>query len=413
MEAERLLGRSGPCSAAATALECADGAGGGSFGGGYRAGGRGISAFAGEMELGFRSSRDDTSTLEALIARGFSLGGVAGPGPAEELCRSFVRLLPSALAARRDFSVLTDALMVGLAATFDALAGYYSRRGPFEGQVFCCAGLHETPYVEAVGRVHATSMRAFEQLSERALEEFEAGLPFRLDDQGRTATFVWFDEQRSGAFVLGRRLEPFSREALAAAAVCTAVAAEVIGLGADVVRLERETRHDFLTGLLNRSFFETALPSEIERASRFGSHFSLVFMDLDGFKRFNDSFGHRRGDDFLRKLGTSLAQSLRRADTAMRYGGDEFAIVLPNTTPDQVATTLGRVRESIECIARQLGADTIVGASFGVAHYPTDGTSPEELVAKADSRLYHAKDRLRRGASGSEKGDAPRGLEQT
>lgn len=319
---------------------------------------------------------------------------------------AFVRLLPAALASRRDFPALTDALVLSLAGAFDALAGYYSSRGPFTGQVFCCSGMENTEYPDAVHLVYEGARRAIDSLPGEALREFDAGLPARVDMDGRRVVFLWFDDARAGAFVLYREEGRFTREELECCAMCAAVAAEVVALGADLSLLEQQTRHDYLTGLLNRSFFERALPSEIERARRFNGHFSLVFMDLDGFKRFNDSFGHSRGDDMLRRVGAALSESIRRADTATRYGGDEFAIILPNTLPEDVVSTLTRLRERIEAASDAMGAAATVSASFGVAHYPTDAETAEQLVATADSRLYHAKQQNRERARKT--GGAPR-----
>jgi diguanylate cyclase (GGDEF)-like protein len=319
-----------------------------------------------------------------------AIGEQMGPNVA-----AFVRMLPAALASRRDFPALTDALVLSLSGAFDALAGYYSSRGPFTGQVFCCSGMEETEYPDAVHVVYEGARSAIDSLPGDPLTEFDSGLPARIDMDGRRVVFLWFDDSRAGAFVLYRDTEPFTRDELQRCAMCAAVAAEVVALGADLSLLEQQTRHDYLTGLLNRSFFERALPSEIERARRFNGHFSLVFMDLDGFKRFNDSFGHSRGDDMLRRVGAALSESIRRADTATRYGGDEFAIILPNTLPEDVVSTLTRLRERIEAASEAMGADATVSASFGVAHYPTDAETAEQLVATADSRLYHAKEQNR------------------
>lgn len=307
---------------------------------------------------------------------------------------AFLRVLPSALAHRRNFVALAEAVVAILAGTFDGVCGYYSARGPYEGQVFLspvdCGG-----YSDTVVSIYATATQAMGDVHDADLSEVQGGLPFVVKPDGKTATFMWLGEARAGAFVIERSPAPFDSALLEQAATSCAVAAEVIAVGADISQLEAETRHDFLTGLLNRSFFEQALPAEIGRASRVGSDFSLVFMDLDGFKRFNDSFGHRRGDEFLAEVGVALDETLRRADTATRYGGDEFGLILPNTAPDQAVSTLARLRDRIESISAKLGTDAIVGASFGLAHFPSDAKTSEELIGVADSRLYHSKQQVR------------------
>jgi diguanylate cyclase (GGDEF)-like protein len=328
---------------------------------------------------------------------------VGAPSETEE----FVRLLPGALTTRRDFVHLTHTLMDDLAQTFGCHAGYYSARGPFEGQVFL-SQVGDCEHDQAVRDVYAHATQALERAVVTGLDMSAPGLPFLTDDDDHVVTFVWLTDAFTGAFVLKREMEPFPPGSRGQASLCAAVCAEILGLGSDMARLESETRHDFLTGLLNRSFFERALPAEIERARRSGGGFSLVFMDLDGFKRFNDSFGHRRGDEFLRRVGVTLRESLRAADTATRYGGDEFGLILPDTSADQAATMLTRVKERVEATAGQLGTDGMVSASFGLAFFPADGTTTEQLIAVADSRLYHAKSQNRGMPPQPREGEEPR-----
>jgi diguanylate cyclase (GGDEF)-like protein len=316
-------------------------------------------------------------------------GLLTGDAPSPEV-ECFLRLLPGALASRRDFVALARSLLETMSEAYSCRVGYYSARGPFEGQVFV-ARIGDLAYGDAVSRVHGVAVGALTRASGEGLVLGGPGLPFLVSPDGLDVAFVWLADAFTGAFVLSRETDPFSAEARKNASVCAAVCAELLALGADLARLESETRHDFLTGLLNRSYFEHALPAEIERSKRSGSGFSLVFMDLDGFKRFNDSFGHRRGDEFLRRVGTTLTESLRAADTATRYGGDEFGLILPETSPDQAATTLTRIKERIEAAAGLVSAESMVSASFGLAYFPGDGTNSEQLIAIADSRLYHAK----------------------
>src|SRR4051794_4747571 len=140
--------------------------------------------------------------------------------------------------------------------------------------------------------------------------------------------------------------------------------------------------HDPLTRLYNRRAFSERLDLESARAARYGSPMSLVLCDLNGFKALNDTHGHAAGDAALEQIGTVLRRGLRRADAAYRIGGDEFALILPETSADDAAGVAGRV--STAMTAAFTGNMAGLGASFGVAVCPADGTTPEALFRAAD-----------------------------
>lgn len=148
-------------------------------------------------------------------------------------------------------------------------------------------------------------------------------------------------------------------------------------------------RHDALTGLLNRRAYEERLPVEIARASRFGWPLSLCLLDLDGFKKLNDTLGHPSGDRALQQVAALIDES-RLADDGFRIGGDEFAILMPETEREDAELAAARLCESIKEIGMSDGS---LGASFGVAEGADD---PAVLHAMADERLLAAKDRLHR-----------------
>jgi diguanylate cyclase (GGDEF)-like protein len=157
----------------------------------------------------------------------------------------------------------------------------------------------------------------------------------------------------------------------------------MLALRLDVLRYD--SWHDALTGLYDRRSFDRLLQMAIARSNRYGWSFTLVLLDLDHLKTINDERGHQAGDAALRGLGERMRRALRFGDNAGRIGGDEFAMILPNTESDLVPALLDRVR-------RAEGVDGPCPAfSFGVAQCPDEATEFDELVQLADSRLFEAK----------------------
>ncbi|MCJ7606200.1 MAG: diguanylate cyclase, partial [Dehalococcoidales bacterium] len=155
------------------------------------------------------------------------------------------------------------------------------------------------------------------------------------------------------------------------------------------IKAEKKARIDELTGLLNRRSLDEMLDNEISRHSRYGGEFSLAIIDLDSFKAYNDTYGHLSGDSLLREIGNTIKMSIRNADHAFRYGGDEFAIVLPQTDIESASQVADRVRRKIGS-----GIDTkdvAVTASIGIASWPGDGVSHTDIITAADVTLYQAK----------------------
>ena len=155
-------------------------------------------------------------------------------------------------------------------------------------------------------------------------------------------------------------------------------------------RLEYLLDHDFLTGLFNRRRFQLELDHEAERVARYGANGAVLMIDLDNFKDVNDAFGHKAGDDLLKGVAGALKHRIRQSDFVARVGGDEFAVLLPETDPDEaqvVATTI------VKTLSRQvavLGERSIhITASVGVALF--DGLSAAEVLELADVAMYEAK----------------------
>jgi len=154
-------------------------------------------------------------------------------------------------------------------------------------------------------------------------------------------------------------------------------------------RMEERSRIDELTGLYNRRHFEERLREEIARHSRYGDVFSLLLVDLDNFKAYNDIYGHPSGDVLLTQIGRTIRSSVRISDQAFRYGGDEFVVILPQTAIKDAQAVAERVRERIGAEMKE--KKVAVTCSIGVASYPSDGVIPGELVTAADTALYYAK----------------------
>jgi diguanylate cyclase (GGDEF)-like protein len=149
---------------------------------------------------------------------------------------------------------------------------------------------------------------------------------------------------------------------------------------------------DDLTGLVNRRRFMDALQAEIERARKFGSPLTVVLTDLDDFKRVNDDHGHHAGDDVLRAFARLVRSHVRDVDVPSRIGGEEFAILLPETDSADAASVAERMRHSLSVVPVPVGEHETVQmtSSFGVAEL-VDGQSGDDLMRAADTALYAAK----------------------
>jgi diguanylate cyclase (GGDEF)-like protein len=151
----------------------------------------------------------------------------------------------------------------------------------------------------------------------------------------------------------------------------------------------KKSRYDELTGLFNRRTMDEQMITEVSRHSRYGGVFSLILLDLDSMKKINDQYGHLIGDGLLSSTGNILKQSIRSADQAFRYGGDEFAILLPNTPSSGAVVVAERIRELLE--TKLVINDMNITASVGLASWPMDGSEAHDIVAIADAALYKAK----------------------
>ncbi len=164
-------------------------------------------------------------------------------------------------------------------------------------------------------------------------------------------------------------------------------------LNTTISELEFYAGHDPLTNLYNRRTFEELLNYEIARAKRREYKFSLILLDLDDFKYINDTYGHQVGDIFLKKVADVIKQSVRQGDIAARIGGDEFAVILSETSLKEAKFVAERLRRNLQNaqITVQNDIKVSVHGSIGLVEFPTHGTSKEELLKAADVSMYKAK----------------------
>ncbi len=149
---------------------------------------------------------------------------------------------------------------------------------------------------------------------------------------------------------------------------------------------------DELTGLYNMRYLDRAIDHEILRSQRFNVPFSILFIDLDNFKKVNDVHGHLVGSELLKATGSSIKDAVREVDSVIRYGGDEFIAILIGANASMAINVAERVRAFISRTTVQVGSQFVsVTASIGIASYPTHGSSRDSLLAAADASMYNIK----------------------
>ena len=154
--------------------------------------------------------------------------------------------------------------------------------------------------------------------------------------------------------------------------------------------LKAHARTDELTLLPNFRAFQERIELEIERAERYPEQFGVLILDLDHFKKYNDTYGHLAGNDALQRVARVIREAVRTVDFPARYGGEEFAVIVPQIDGIALATIAERIRESIQLLPAPAGGAQLT-VSIGAAIYPNDGKVADALFRAADERLYAAK----------------------
>ncbi|WP_282151895.1 sensor domain-containing diguanylate cyclase [Ruegeria atlantica] len=162
-------------------------------------------------------------------------------------------------------------------------------------------------------------------------------------------------------------------------------------------QLHDQSVRDPLTGLFNRRHMLETLRKSINRSQQSGAPLSLIAVDVDHFKKFNDTHGHDAGDMVLRAVGAALEQGCDRDEVACRIGGEEFMLILPDNTSDDAITRAEQLRQAVEAVSVRYGEKSLprITISVGVSHYPAHSTMPQDLMRAADDALYAAKDKGR------------------
>jgi diguanylate cyclase (GGDEF)-like protein len=157
--------------------------------------------------------------------------------------------------------------------------------------------------------------------------------------------------------------------------------------------LHHQVVHDALTGLFNRRYLEETLEREIFRGRRKGVSLGLIMLDLDHFKRFNDTYGHEAGDNLLRTLGGFLEKHVRREDVACRYGGEEFVLILAEASQEIVCQRAEEIRREFPKVPVRYRGQALesVTLSLGVAMFPEHGATGRDVLRAADDAMYRAK----------------------
>jgi diguanylate cyclase (GGDEF)-like protein len=187
--------------------------------------------------------------------------------------------------------------------------------------------------------------------------------------------------------------ETFDVDAIDAISRYLGAVAQVLGNIYQLSRSRDLAMRDDLTKAYNRRFFEAYLDEEIERSRRYGALCSIIFLDLDDLKMVNNVYGHLTGSRTLQEVAKRILNAVRGIDKVVRFGGDEFCIILPQTDQDQAMLVANRVRKSL--IASPLRIETdieiSISASFGIATFPTHGVTKDDLVRQADAAMYRVK----------------------
>lgn len=222
-------------------------------------------------------------------------------------------------------------------------------------------------------------------------QAFYAAMWRDVADKGRWEGELW-NRRRSGEAYLEHLTITVARDEAGTALRYVAVFRDITNNWRKDEHIRHLAFHDALTDLPNRSFLMELLGRQIAVAQREKRELAVIFLDLDAFKRINDSLGHIVGDDVLKGVAQNILALIRQTDTVARLGGDEFVIVLDNPeSRDNVSEIASRIIVAINTPIISQGKEVSVGVSLGIAMFPIDGNTPADLISSADTAMYAAK----------------------
>lgn len=241
------------------------------------------------------------------------------------------------------------------------------------------AAMHREPVVNAVPRID------FESLQFPDPEKYKRSLIYPLIDKGKLLGVL-------GMYSVSAM--PYSADQVRMMEVVSKHAATALSNSLVFEETQETALTDRLTGLPNSRYMYLFFEQELMKAEKHNYPITLVMMDLDGFKRINDQYGHHVGDDLLREIAATLSNQIRREDILVRYAGDEFVAVLIGTTPEQTEEIQQRIQESVDGaeVETRKGRKISAGISTGKAIFPQDGRTLEELMIVADADMYRNKE---------------------
>lgn len=294
-----------------------------------------------------------------------------------------------------------------LMGQFAAAKTYFLREGDFDDGVFRCQRdsrvdfrfAYESPFVAWVLGLqrpfvvseHERELSRFGIRDSLARHQIEVISPLVRHEQDRRLL--------EGLLFLGQRITvmPFDERDL-----------EFLGLVSDLVAIALHnaslffaSTHDALTKIYGRGHFDMTIDQELQRALRYDDEarqVSLAMVDIDHFKRFNDTYGHAVGDEVLRQVARTLADTVRKIDVVARYGGEEFAVIFPEIRKQEARIAAERIRSAIENLRVQVDGveePLSVTVSIGIATFPEDADERQALINRADQALYCAKEEAR------------------
>ena len=277
------------------------------------------------------------------------------------------RAIESLQAASSYANQVTEVQVAVLPPILRLLAESYAHRGDFQRAYEA----HRRFYAEHESRLGYTQQARF--FAERTRHEVET---MRLE--------------RDQAVALQRQSELAKAQL---AEVNAQLATHIAEVEALQKQLEEQAIRDSLTGLFNRRYWDATLPSRIAFAQRTKLPLAVAELDLDHFKRLNDTHGHAAGDEVLREFGALLANRARASDLVCRVGGEEFCILFDNVTREAAVARIEEILAAFSAMKVNVRSAVVSGLTFsaGVALFPNDGREPEDLVRRADTRLYQAK----------------------